>query len=145
MPSTIRPASVDDLPRVRVLLAQLGYDLEETELGRRYRAVVNAPDHALLVAAQNGAVLGLMHLYVRPALDKPPEVVVQALVVEQTARGTGLGGRLMQSAERWAASHGFASVALTSHIARSDALAFYQRLGYRIEATSHLMRKTLAS
>ena len=145
MPSTIRPASVDDLPRVRVLLAQLGYDLEETELGRRYRAVVNVPDHTLLVAAQNGAVLGLMHLYVRPALDKPPEVVVQALVVEQTARGTGLGGRLMQSAERWAASHGFASVALTSHIARSDALAFYQRLGYRIEATSHLMRKTLAS
>jgi len=141
---TIRPACADDLPAVRKLLAQLGYDLDKGEVGRRYEAVSNARDHAVFVAEQDGAVVGLMHLYVRPGLDKPPEVIVQALVVDEVARGAGIGRRLMDTAELWAAERGFTSVALTSHVARSEAHAFYQRLGYQIEATSHLMRKALA-
>ena len=121
-------------PAARKLLAQLGYDLEEAEVRRRYEAVSKATDHALLVAGQDGAVIGWLHLYVRPALDKPPEVVVQALVVDEAARGTGVGRNLMETAELWAAERGFTSVALTSHIARSEAHTFYQRLGYRIDA-----------
>ena len=82
---TIRQGAVADLPAARKLLAQLGYDLEEAEVRRRYEAVSKATDHALLVTDQDGAVIGLLHLYVRPALDKPPEVVVQALVVDEAA------------------------------------------------------------
>jgi GNAT superfamily N-acetyltransferase len=57
----------------------------------------------------------------------------QALVVDEVARGSGAGRRLMETAGRWAGQRGFASVALASHIARSGAHAFYKRLGYRIE------------
>jgi GNAT superfamily N-acetyltransferase len=141
---TIRQTALADLPYVRKLLAQLGCDLAEAEVRRRYEMVVKAPDRALFVAGQDGGVIGLLHLYVRPALDKPPEVIVQALVVEETARGTGVGRKLMETAERWAKERAFDSVALTSQIARTEAHAFYERLGYRIEATSHLMRKKLA-
>jgi len=49
----------------------------------------------------------------------------------------------METAEAWARERGFNSVALTSHVTRSEARAFYEWLGYRVEATSHLMRKTL--
>ena len=141
---TIRQTALADLPYVPKLLAQLGYELAEAEVRRRYEMVVKAPGHTLLVAEQDGGVIGLLHLYVRPALDKPPEVIVQALVVDEAARGRGVGRMLMEVAERWAGQRGFMSVALTSHVARAEAHAFYERLGYRIEATSHLMRKKLA-
>jgi GNAT superfamily N-acetyltransferase len=113
------------------------------EVGGRFEAVARAADHSLFVAEQDGKVVGLLHLYARPALDKPPEAILQALVVDEVARGSGAGRRLMETAERWAGQRSFTSVALASHIARSGAHAFYERLGYRIEATSHLMRKRL--
>jgi GNAT superfamily N-acetyltransferase len=142
---TIREIAVEDLPEVRKLLAQLGYNLEAAEVRDRYEAVTKAADHSLSVAERNAQVIGLLHLYARPALDKPPEVIVQALVVDEAARGKGVGRMLMEVAERWAGQQGFMSVALTSHTARSEAHLFYERLGYRIEATSHLMRKKLVS
>ena len=142
---TIREVTVEDLPEVRKLLMQLGYELSTAEVRRRFEAIAKAPDHSLCAAERHGQVIGLLHLYVRPALDKPPEVIVQALVVDETARGSGVGRRLMEVADKWAGQRGFTSVALTSHIARSEAHVFYERLGYPIEATSHLMRKKLAS
>jgi GNAT superfamily N-acetyltransferase len=141
----IREVTVEDLPEVRKLLMLLGYELSAAEVRRRFEAIAKTPDHSLFVAEWPGQVIGLLHLYVRPALDKPPEVIVQALVVDETARGSGVGRRLMEVADKWAGQRGFTSVALTSHIARSEAHVFYERLGYRIEATSHLMRKKLAS
>lgn len=140
---TIRAMDPEDLPLVRNLLAQLGYSLDPAALERRFRAVSAAPGHALFVAQQAGTIVGLVHFYARPALDKPPEVVVQALVVDEATRGAGIGRGLMQVAERWAEAQGYGSVALSSNVVRSTAHAFYQRLGYRIEATSQLMRKTL--
>ena len=79
-----------------------------------------------------------------PALDKPPEIIVQALVVDDAARGSGVGRMLTEEAEGYARRHGFTSVALSSHVVRCEAHAFYERLGYQIEATSCLMRKKLA-
>jgi GNAT superfamily N-acetyltransferase len=98
---TIREIAVEDLPEVRKLLAQLGYNLEAAEVRDRYEAVTKAADHSLSVAERNAQVIGLLHLYARPALDKPPEVIVQALVVDEAARGKGVGRMLMEVAERW--------------------------------------------
>lgn len=140
---TIRGMAAADMPQVRTLLEQLGYVLDQTEVERRFRAVAEAQGHSLFVAEQEGQVIGLLHLYARPALDKPPEVIVQALVVDEAARSTGVGRKLMAVAEQWTKEQGFLSVALSSNVARSEAHAFYQRLGYRIEVTSYLMRKGL--
>jgi hypothetical protein len=49
----------------------------------------------------------------------------------------------MASAESWALARGFRSVSLSSQIARNEAHAFYKALGYRIVATSHLLRKEI--
>ena len=95
------------------------------------------------VVEEEGRVTALLHVYARPAFDKPPEAIVQAIVVDQDARGTGVGQALMGVAENWASEHGFTSVALTSNVTRSGAHAFYVALGCRVEATSHLFRKNL--
>jgi GNAT superfamily N-acetyltransferase len=52
-------------------------------------------------------VVALCHIYARPALEKPPEAVVQVLVVDRAHQDKGIGKRMMAAAERWAAARGF--------------------------------------
>jgi len=140
----IRRMTALDIPMSQALLSQLGYQLDAQEVRRRYDAVAESGDHTLMVAEQDGRVIALCHAYARPALDKPPEVIVQALVVDQASRGSVVGKIMMAAAETWAADRGFASIALASHVSRSQAHAFYEAIGYRREATSHLFRKALS-
>jgi len=139
---SIRQMTAEDIPVSRLLLSQLGYPMDAHEIRRRYHAVARSGDHSLMVAEQDGCIIALCHMYARPSLDKPPEAVVQALVVDQAFRGSGVGKTMMAAAEAWASDHGFTSVALGSHVSRPDAHAFYEAIGYRCEATSHLFRKT---
>jgi GNAT superfamily N-acetyltransferase len=139
----IRSMAESDLEAARLLMQQLGYDLEPAEIRYRFLSVMSADNHALLVGELEGRLVGLIHVYARPALDKPPEAVVQALVVASDGRRGGIGKAMMASAESWAHARGFHSVALASHIARDDAHAFYKALGYQIVATSHLLRKEI--
>ncbi len=140
---TVRPATSEDLPAARALLAQLGYPIEPAELGRRFAVVVAAPGHAVFVGERAGRVVALCHLYARPALDKPAEIIVQALVIDQACRGSGIGKRMMRTVEAWAREQGLGSVALASSLPRAAAHAFYEAIGYHRTATSHLFRKVL--
>src|SRR3546814_399340 len=140
---TIRPMAPADLPAARILLDQLGYALSPDEVAARFAIVTAASDHAVFVAEADGAVAGLLHVYFRPALDKPPEAVVQALVVDKARRGGGIGRALMAEAERWAAGRGLGSVTLSSHISREAAHAFYRALGYVVASDSLWLRKEL--
>jgi GNAT superfamily N-acetyltransferase len=130
---SIRRMTAVDVPVSQVLLSQLGYQTDVQEVRRRYDAVVQSGDHALMVAEQGGRIIALCHTYARPALDKPPEAVVQALVVDQASRGSGVGKIMMTAAEKWAEDRGFTSVTLASHVSRSDAHAFFESIGYRRE------------
>lgn len=139
--ASMRRMTAKDLPVARTLLSHLGYTLEAQELHDRYQAVAQSADHTLLVAEEAGSVIALCHIYARPALDKPPEAVVQALVVDRAHQGRGIGKRMMAAAERWAAARGFTSVSLASHVSRSDAHAFYEGgFGYQRVATSHTIQ-----
>ncbi|WP_428487788.1 N-acetyltransferase family protein [Rhodopila sp.] len=135
--------TTEDVPSAQRLLSQLGYSIDVGEVRRRYGAVNQSSDHVLVVAEQGGFIIALCHMFARPALDKPPEAVVQALVVDQASRGNGVGKIMMETVESWAADHGFTSIALASHVSRSDAHAFYEAIGYRREATSYLFRKPI--
>ena len=139
----VRPVTDADVPVIRSLLVQLGYDLAPEEVMRRLAAVRASPDHVVLAGESDGRMISLLHLYIRPALEKPPEVVVQALVVDATRRQGGIGKRMMAAAEAWARDRSLRSVALASHVVRDEAHAFYAALGYERVATSHLLRKVL--
>lgn len=140
---SIRSMTQNDIPASKGLLSQLGYPLDEQEVARRFAAVSASPEHAVYVAEDAGRLVALCHLYARPALDKPPEAVVQALVVDSACRGRGVGQIMMATAEAWASNHGFTSVALASSVTRSEAHAFYEGIGYQRTATSHLFRREL--
>ncbi|MDP1752575.1 MAG: GNAT family N-acetyltransferase [Reyranella sp.] len=135
-----RPA---DLSGVAALLEQLGYEPGEREIQARLAHLAKASDHWVRVADVDGRVVGLLHVYERPALEKAREAVVQSLVVDAAQRSRGVGATLMREAERWARERGLPAVALYTRIDRDAARAFYERLGYGLVATSHLMRREL--
>lgn len=132
-----------DLPVAAVLLDQLGYAMDEGEVRKRFERVLRAPDHRARVAEMDGPVVGLLHVFERPALEKPCEAVVQAIVVDARTRGAGVGAALMADAEAWARARGLTSVTLYTNIGREPAHAFYEGLGYSKTGTSHLMRRGL--
>ncbi|MAN80194.1 MAG: GNAT family N-acetyltransferase [Rhodospirillaceae bacterium] len=139
----IRAMDAADLEVTQGLMAQLGYDISAEDFAARFSTVTANPNHAVLVAERGGLLLGLVHIFIRAALEKPVEAVVQSLVVDGRARGTGIGRALMDRAEGWAQARGLPSVTLYSTLTRDDALAFYARLGYAEVARTALLRKML--
>ena len=133
-----------DLGHCRSLLSQLGYEMNTAELEHRFGEVAGVPEHSALVAEMAGRVVGLMHVFARPALENPREAVVQSIVVDAALRRRGVGRELMKAVENWGRDRGCRSVVLSSNTARALAHAFYAALGYRVSATSLVLRKELA-
>ena len=138
----LRDVEARDYDSVRRLLVQLGYAPDDAEFRRRFDGVRVTAGHRVIVAEEGGAIAGVLHVFERPALDKGCEAVVQALVVDDTMRSRGVGEALMHEAEAWAASRGLPATSLYTNIKRDRAHAFYERLGYRIKGTSHLMSRS---
>lgn len=141
---TVRRMRADDLHEVSVLMRMLGYEIEADELRSRLAEIVRRDEHALMVAVREaGDLAGLIHVYVRAALEKPVEAIVQSLVVRDDLRGAGIGKRLMDEAEAWAKTRGISSVALYTQLHREDAAAFYAKRGYAEANRSRLMRRKI--
>jgi len=142
---TIRLRSMrpEDTARGVRLLAQLGYEIDADELALRMAQVAATPEHALVVAEVAGEVAGMVHVFVRPAVENPKEAVVQSIVVDAGLRHGGIGRLLMDYAETWGRDHGCRSVVLQSNVTRAPAHAFYAALGYSRPATAHIFRKQL--
>jgi GNAT superfamily N-acetyltransferase len=63
------------------------------------------------------------------------------MVVDEALRGGGIGARLVRAAEEALAAQGCHMVEVTSHVRRTEAHRFYERLGY--EKTSVRLAKAL--
>jgi GNAT superfamily N-acetyltransferase len=135
----IRDGLPADIPAIRRLIGQLGYAPDEAEFRARFERVSAGAGHKIIVAEVESEVVGVLHVFERPALEKPCEAVVQALVVDGARRGVGIGEALMREAEAWAQRRNLASTALYTRVDRDKSRVFYERIGYRVKATSHLM------
>jgi GNAT superfamily N-acetyltransferase len=139
----IRAIDEADIAAATALLAQLGYPMSAEEVARRLAIVRGAQGHRVWVADDGRQVVGLLHAFFRPALEKSPEVVVQALVVDAARRSQRIGEQLMQVAEQWAREIRSTTVSLYSGLQRADTHRFYERLGYAKLGPSQQMRKVL--
>jgi ribosomal protein S18 acetylase RimI-like enzyme len=139
----IRDARTSDIPAVRRLIGQLADAPDRQEFANRFDRISATPGHRMIVAEVDHDVVGVLHVFERPALEKPCEAVIQALVVDDARRSSGIGEALMHEAEAWAASRKLGSAALYTRVDRDRARAFYERIGYRLKATSRLMSRDL--
>jgi ribosomal protein S18 acetylase RimI-like enzyme len=139
----VRDARAADVSAVHRLIGQLADAPDEAAFRARFDRAVASDGHRIIVAEVEGKVVGVLHMFERPALEKPCEAVVQALVVDSPARSSGVGEALMHEAEAWAQSRKLPSVSLYSRADRKRAHAFYERIGYRVKATSVRMERGL--
>jgi GNAT superfamily N-acetyltransferase len=140
-PVLLRTATEADVPAVVELLAsdQLGATRDgvrdEADLAAytaAFRCIEADPAHLLVVAEQEGQVVGTFQLSFLPGLARRGALraQIEAVRVAESQRGTGLGAAMMHWAIDEARRRGCALVQLTSDKARTEAHRFYARLGF---------------
>jgi GNAT superfamily N-acetyltransferase len=132
----IRPARSADAGAINVLLDQLGYSQDgHATTAARIQAWVDDQASAVFVADANGDLLGVIAVHIYPFFVRDgTSGRIAALVVADQARGRGVGSRLVEVAESFAASHGCLRMEVTSGDRRPGAHRFYQRRGYANQA-----------
>ncbi|MFJ6739251.1 GNAT family N-acetyltransferase [Streptomyces sp. NPDC091279] len=134
----IRPATPDDVPAIVAMLADdpLGAQRESPDDLTPYLAALKRlsadPNQHLVVAVQEGRVIGTLQLTIVPGLSRRGSVrsIIEAVRVHADARGSGLGTRLIEWAVDESRRQGCQLVQLTSDRTRTDAHRFYERLGF---------------
>ena len=129
MDLTIRDARPDDSHAIAELLGQLGYPTDGAAVAGRLERLRIVGDR-VVVADADGAVAGLAHLQVSPAIEhERPAAKLAALVVDEARRGEGIGRALLAAMEDEARLRGCELLYLTTSERRDDAHAFYEHIG----------------
>ena len=98
---SIRPIVASDVPGAAALLAELGYPTNAVALVQRLDAIAANPDDAVLIAEEEGNVVGLVSVHSFEMIHRPGRLGrITALVVAASARGRGLGTELLGAAEK---------------------------------------------
>lgn len=155
----VRPAAIEDYEELNDLFIdadRLHYTWAPTlfngqdSWGRSkvfIECAIQDPTQTILVAAHEAQVIGFIHLTLvvkaeLGVLRERRSLVVDALVVRESDRGSGVGKALMLAAEQWGIENGMTSVELTVWCRNDAALRFYEGMGYG--AANLRMRKELA-
>ena len=127
----IRPAVADDAARLVSLVAQLGYPANADFILEKLDQLSATPGTKILVADQEGLVVGLLCFSILPLLHVSGGLGrISALVVGSQFKGRGIGKSLVAEAEEFAWENGCARIEITSGEHRVDAHAFYEAVGY---------------
>ncbi|MBW3760620.1 GNAT family N-acetyltransferase [Aeromonas jandaei] len=129
-PLVIRAPLPSDATAMAHLFTQLGYAAEADELLPRLLGHDVAT--RVLLAEQAERVVGvLVWHWLQPLHVAPAWGLISALVVDDGARGGGIGAALLCEAERQAREAGCSQLELSSSIKREDAHRFYLAQAYQ--------------
>jgi GNAT superfamily N-acetyltransferase len=142
---TTRIARITDAGDISSLTAQLGYDVEASEVRARLSTILMRPDHLFLVAAEDERRIGWIHATIVEYIEADRFVIVAGLVVDRDHRKAGVGRMLLAAVERWAAQQGCSIVRLWSSATRTGAHRFYETVGYTRIKTQYSFAKSLAT
>jgi GNAT superfamily N-acetyltransferase len=143
-----RRAILLDLPAIVHMLAddELGsmrendqQPLQESYLSA-FEQIDGDPNYELLVAEQEGEVIGTLQLIFLPSLSFQGglRAQVESVRVDKRFQNQKIGSQLMEHAIQIAKGRGAHVMQLTTHNTRKDAHRFYERLGFK---SSHVGMK----
>lgn len=137
----IREGSVQDAPVLAQLLGDLDYPNRSEAIAERVAKMAVNPDSRLLVAETEGQAVGFISLHFIPQIALAGEFCrISYLCVSDHARGSGIGQKLLDEAERLAADRGCDRMEVHSHTRRVRAHTFYARAQYE-ESPKYLLKK----
>jgi GNAT superfamily N-acetyltransferase len=139
----VRRALPEDAQRLAALSTSLGYPMSPEDATRRFAEIARHPDHALLVAEDGGRVEGWIQVSLPRIFETPRQAEIAGLVVDESARGRGLGRELVAAAEDWAREQGCRAIRVRSNVVRERAHAFYRREGFGEIKTQLVLEKII--
>ncbi len=141
---TIRSARADDAETLAGLAAQLGYPCAAAAMRERLaRARAVGAGEVFVASDAHGRVVGWTHASPCLVLEREPYVELAGLVVDESARGLGIGAMLLEVAEDWARTHGFVTLRVHSNVVRERAHRFYLKRGYGVSKQQAVFEKNL--
>ncbi len=144
VPFTIRRARGSDSEDLARLSTQLGYPMTRGEASARLAEIADHADHALFVAEAKVRVVAWLQVSLPRIFESPRQAEIAGLVVEEEARGLGIGTALVSEAEGWARERGCSALRVRSNVIRERAHAFYRRSGFSEIKTQRVFEKPLA-
>ncbi len=137
--ATVRAAVEPDITRILELYEELTgerHDLTRHETGPVFAEISAMPGHELLVAEEDGVVVGTMVLLIVPNFSHGalPWAIVENMVVDPAHRRRGIGRLLTEYAIARAREAGCYKVQLLSNVKRGESHRFYKALGFKMSA-----------
>lgn len=126
----MRPEELDQVLELHRTLIPYGIDRQRAQAC--LERVGDDPDYLILVAREGEQVLGTVTLILCRALAEN-FMVLEDFVVRPGLTGAGIGGRLMDAADDFAARKDCAYAILVSSGFRTDAHRFYENHGFTDE------------
>ena len=127
----VRSYEPSDAAALGRLLREMGYAAPTEQAAEHARAFIAHPGATLLVAVEEDAVVGMAASFLVPRLDAERlSCRITDLVVAAASRRRGIGRALMVELETRVREAGATRLDLSTGDWRSDAHAFYERLGF---------------
>jgi ribosomal protein S18 acetylase RimI-like enzyme len=130
----LRDVTGADLPAINRLVAQLSRSAPPLD-AEAVRRLATWDGNSLLVAREAGQIIGMLTLVTFP-IPTGLRARIEDVVVDESARGRGVGAALSREAVRLARTAGARTIDLTSRPSRDAANRLYQRLGFQLRDTS---------
>ena len=138
----IREATIEDSAIIAQLMAQLieasGYEdlqVSPEQIEESLRKMANSDDYQVLLAEDEGQVVGLLSLSFRHTLFHPaPSALIDELVVERGHRSRGVGQQLMAEAIERCRAAGCCEIEVSTERSNEAAQKFYRQHGFSHEA-----------
>jgi ribosomal protein S18 acetylase RimI-like enzyme len=127
----IRDAELNDAAELAVLMCELGYETDHTEMETRLKLILSNPAYKTFVSILDGSVCGMIGTVAYPSYEhNDPGGRILALVTSSAMRRRGIARALVATAEKDFAQRGVKRIALNTQLTRQDAHKFYESLGY---------------
>jgi ribosomal protein S18 acetylase RimI-like enzyme len=123
----------EDVTAINRLLPQLSKSAAPLDASALTR-VANWDGNSLLLARAAGEIIGMLTLVTFP-IPTGLRARIEDVVVDESARGQGVGAALTEEAIRLARAAGARTIDLTSRPSRQSASRLYERLGFQARET----------
>ena len=137
----ITPASTTDIPALCILLdilfsQEAEFKPDHAAQSRGLTRIISSPEIGLIVVArQDSQVVGMVNLLYTISTALGDRVaLLEDMVVSPSARGSGVGSRLLEQAIQFARLDGCKRITLLTDRTNESAQRFYQRHGFGFSA-----------
>ena len=134
------PEVANRIRELLVMLSRSGKDKGEIEK-EWFEDIINSPWHDLLIAEEDGKILGIACLSVIMGPGIKKNAYLEDFVTDTSIRGKGIGSALWEEMLNWAKEKGCKRLEFTCGNGREAAQAFYKNHGAEVYDTNFFRRE----